>query len=98
MNRYEYNQIQLDEDSVRSLSVTIYPIIYPQNTDIYIVTSEGDRLDLIAFKFYKDVSLWWIIAEANSIDRGSLIVRGGVQLRIPTNISEILSEYRKLNS
>lgn len=98
MNRYEYNKVQQDVDGARSRSVTIYPIIYPQNTDIYMITSEGDRLDLIAYRFYKDVTLWWIIAEANTIERGSMILSGGIQLRIPTNISEILSEYQNLNS
>ena len=46
------------------------PIKYPtniplQNTDIYFLTTFGDRLDLLAKSIYKDERLWWIIAIAN---------------------------------
>jgi nucleoid-associated protein YgaU len=27
---------------------------------------EGDRLDLLAFKFYRNARKWWLIADANS--------------------------------
>lgn len=29
------------------------------------VFKEGDRLDILAYKYYKDPQLWWIILEAN---------------------------------
>jgi nucleoid-associated protein YgaU len=29
------------------------------------VTTDGDRLDLLAFKAYGDVERWWLIADAN---------------------------------
>lgn len=51
--------------------------------DIYIKTTSAERLDLLAYDFYNDVSSWWIIAEANGITNGSLWVPIGTTLRIP---------------
>jgi nucleoid-associated protein YgaU len=45
---------------------------------------DGDRLDLLAFKFYHDPRKWWLIADANS-DVLSLegLLETGRLLRIP---------------
>ena len=56
-----------------------------KETDTYYVTISGDRLDLLAARFYQDVSKWWIIAEANSLEVLSFDMKPGVQLRIPQN-------------
>jgi len=39
----------------------IYPTIQPTDTDYYVITTIEDRLDLLAYDFYQDSSLWWII-------------------------------------
>ena len=49
--------------------------------DVYFITENGDRLDLIANEFYNDSSLWWYIARAN--DLNTLIIPENIQLRIP---------------
>jgi hypothetical protein len=55
-------------------------------------------LDNLAFKYYKNPSLWWIIAQANNIGKGKLSVPAGLQLRIPINVTTILNNYTVLNS
>lgn len=60
-----------------------YPTFDQSLKDFYIFSREGDRLDLLAESFYSDISLWWIIADANNLGKGSLIVPPGLQLRIP---------------
>ena len=67
--------------------------------DVYITTSVGDRLDLLADTFYNDVDLWWIIATANPdvIRRDSYNLKPGLEIRIPLNTEEILREYENLN-
>lgn len=75
----------------------IYPDIPLSNDDNYVITTLGDRLDLLAFDFYGDVNMWWIIASANSLSGDSLFPPPGIQLRIPVNIQEILSSYRNIN-
>ena len=76
-----------------------YHVIPPSVDDVYITTSVGDRLDLLADTFYNDVDLWWIIATANPdvIRRDSYNLKPGLEIRIPLNTEEILREYENLN-
>lgn len=76
----------------------VYPAIQPTNNDYYIITTINDRLDLIAFDFYQDSSLWWIIASANALPGDSIYPPIGVQIRIPTDIKKILGEYNLVNN
>jgi hypothetical protein len=57
-----------------------------------------DRLDLLAYDFYQDSSLWWIISSANALPGDSIYPPVGIQLRIPTNIQSILNTYNKVNN
>lgn len=85
-------------DGKRYFGTRLYPNIPINPSDIYVVTNETDTLDNLAFKYYKNPSLWWIIAQANNIGKGKLSVPVGLQLRIPTNITTILNNYTSLNS
>ena len=96
MNRY--SNIDILKNNGRRFKKTVkLPIIEPNINDIYIIGQVGDRLDNLAFKYYQDSSLWWIIARANNIGNGSLTVPIGIQLRIPQNQFEIIDEYKELN-
>lgn len=75
----------------------IYPTIEPTDQDYYVITTAEDRLDLLAFDFYQDASLWWVIASANALPGDSIYPPAGSQLRIPTNIQEILNQYNVAN-
>ena len=76
-----------------------YPNIAPSVEDIYAITTQGDRLDLLAHQFYNDVDLWWIIPTANPsvIRRDSFNLKPGLEIRIPSNIQFILEEFEKIN-
>ena len=76
----------------------VYPTIQPTDTDYYIITTVNDRLDLIAFDFYQDSSLWWIIASANALPGDSIYPPIGVQLRIPVDIQTVLNTYNLVNN
>ena len=76
----------------------IYPGITPTNNDYYVITTAGDRLDLLAFDFYQDSSLWWVIASANALPGDSIFVPVGIQLRIPTDLQTVLNEYNLQNN
>ena len=65
--------------------------------DYYVITTAGDRYDTLAQQFYNDYSLWWIIAAANNSERASLVVQPGIQLRIPTDIENIISNFNSTN-
>jgi hypothetical protein len=65
---------------------------------MYIITQYGDRLDNLASQFYGDPSLWWVIQTANpDLPKDSLYTTLGYQLRIPSNITQILNDFELLN-
>ena len=68
-------------------------------SDIYVTTVKGDRLDNLAYQFYQDVRLWWIIANANRdiIRRDSFGLKPGLEIRIPSNITKILYDFELIN-
>ena len=50
---------------LRAYKTIRYPNIPFSVDDIYVTTTAGDRLDLLANQFYNDVRLWWVISIAN---------------------------------
>ena len=80
-------------------STVLYPEIPANPQDIWVITDFGDRLDLLADQFYGDITLYWIISigNPNKINFGSLFIDEGKQIRIPVDISGILSSYNSLN-
>ena len=75
-----------------------YPDIPLSENDIYMYTMRGDRLDNLAFQFYSDSTLWWILLVANpDLPNDSLYPTIGFQLRIPQDISGIINSFNSLN-
>lgn len=98
MNRYQNIDNLKSEEGKRYIKNAVYPDIPESSDDIYVITTVGDRYDTLAQQFYKDTSLWWIIATANPSNKtSSLVPTPGVQLRIPANPSSIVSKYVRLN-
>jgi len=75
-----------------------YPVINKQENDIYIISRDGDRFDLLANQYYNDSSLWWVIAKANNIFNGSINIKQGIQIRIPYSPDNAIQSYITLNS
>jgi hypothetical protein len=95
--RYNNSKILNDKTGVKYLSSRIYPKILPNDNDIYIISEAGDRLDLLANKYYQTPSLWWIIAVANNLNDANFSIEPGLQLRIPSNVNEIVFNLQKIN-
>jgi len=97
--RNQYSRSKIDKDKGKILSALKYPSIPLSVNDIYVITLEGDRLDLMADQFYTDTRLWWIISQANPdvLRRDSYSVPSGLEIRIPMGISKILLNFEKLN-
>jgi hypothetical protein len=98
MDRYINNNIISTTTSPRYRSSTRYPDIVLSEDDIYIITQYGDRLDNLAYQFYQDSTLWWILSTANpDLPNDSLYPPLGYQLRIPIVTNNILNDFEKLN-
>ena len=98
-NRYADTSI-IRQGTTGSLYYTnaIYPDVAPENTDYYVITTIEDRFDLLAYQFYGDVTLWWIIPTANALPGDSLYPPVGIQLRIPRDAQTIVRNYKSINA
>jgi phage tail protein X len=77
----------------------IDPTINLSVNDIYVITTIGDRLDLLAYQYYGDATYWWMIAAANTnLRKDSLYLEPGMQLRIPANPQNILQLLQTENT
>ena len=96
--RYDKNIINKTSSGKRYYKGKIYPEIPYSDTDEYIITTIGDRLDSIAYSYYNDAELWWVISVANNnITNGSMFPIPGTQLRVPTNINNVLNLFDQVN-
>ena len=48
------------------------------------------HLDLLSNQYYGSPAYWWIIANANNIHDGKLVLKDGTILRIPKDYTEII--------
>ena len=99
MNRYQDIQQLKTNRGKRYYTTTRYPDIPLSDDDLYIITMRGDRLDNLAYQFYGDSTLWWVLQIVNpNTNKDSLYPNLGIQFRIPTDINAILDEYERINS
>ena len=98
--RYSLVPTEISTVGLASGSVIYTPVFYPpsvnQEGDYYIIAGEGDRLDNIAFDFYGDPKLWWVIASENNLPGDSLYIPGpdcGKQLKIPATAEGVQARY-----
>jgi phage tail protein X len=85
--------------STRYRASVRYPDVPLSENDVFISTIRGDRLDNLAYQFYGDPTYWWIIQIANpDLPNDSLYPSLGFQLRIPSDVVQILTDFENLNS
>lgn len=88
MQRYQQTaEIITASQQKRRYSTIYYPKFPKKTSDTYIVGKRSDRLDLLAFTYYNDPRLYWVIQKANNIPYGSFMIPPGTILRIP-NLSQ----------
>jgi len=97
MDRYKHTKIKRDKNGNRALGITLFPTIPIQDTDTFHFARDFERFDWLAYKYYEDSTLWWIIAKANGYSHESR-PKVGDKIRIPRNISVILDDFQKLNN
>lgn len=98
MTRYDNKTILKTPQGKPYIKGKQYPNIPLSETDVYVITTVGDRLDLIAYNYYNDVNLWWVISMANNnVTKGSMFPIPGTQLRIPTNLTYVMELFEQFN-
>ena len=96
MKRYSRTKRKFDKNGNVVLTTTYYPEIPLGDEDRLYRTTVGDRLDKLAFTFYEDITLWWILAKANGI-RGKMALEPGTLIRIPGDVTSILQNFVQKN-
>jgi hypothetical protein len=95
--RYNYTSIKTRGDGKQVYKTLLLAPIPFLDDDIYIISNDSMYLDGLAYTYYKDPSLYWIIAQANGLGKGRMSVPPGLQLRIPKNPASILSQLNAVN-
>ena len=98
MKRYSNISTKSRYDGKQVYLSTIYPPVSPSNTDIQVVSQSGDCLDSLAYKYYGDPTLWFIIASVNNLGKGRMSIPEGIILRIPVNVNAIINQFNIANS
>ena len=84
-SRYQFAARYLDKKNGDFFGTRQLVKLPPYPTDLFHQVTEADskRIDLIAWKYYKDVRLWWFIAEENDIINPFELQVGSI-LRVPS--------------
>ena len=82
MGRYDNVKVK-DVEGRKSYKTTYYDKVPERNDDIYVQSTDGDRFDLLAFKYYGNPNLWWFIAKANNMK--FMNIEPGNIIRIPAS-------------
>lgn len=88
-----------DQQPVRYYTRSSLPKFGISSNDTYVITTVGDRLDLLASQYYGSSNYYWVfyLANPDKLDAGSLFPPPGVQLRIPLDLQKILSSTQAQN-
>jgi nucleoid-associated protein YgaU len=98
-SRYADIPEKKDANNRRVRLSTIYPPFPKHPDDTYVLTTVGDTLYALANQYYNSVNYYWVIAEANEgLDKATLNLAPGLQLRIPSQLNQIISDFRDLNN
>jgi hypothetical protein len=100
MSRFKDIKTLIDRKGKRYYMNTVLPPIPLHQSDIYIITTMGDRLDNLSFEFYNTTEHWWVIAAANpnKIRKDSYYVQPGIQIRIPVNPGSYIDSFNDFNN
>ena len=95
MQRYEeFGHILKHPSGKRRYGSLRYAQIPQKSSDLYIIGRRSDRLDNLANQYYSDPRYWVILAKANNLNIGSMMVPVNTRLRIPYPMSrEDIEQY-----
>jgi nucleoid-associated protein YgaU len=85
-SRYEYSTIDFVQTSFDGAPNAV---VYYGFSSLGLISykehiyKEGERLDSIAYQYYKNPSFWWLIAEYNPEVLDFFTINPGKTLRIP---------------
>ncbi len=88
-SRYRYSKIINRKYFIRP-DYTMFDVSLNNIQYHIIITKLGDRLDILASKYFGEAKLWWIIASINKLSGDSFFVPTGTTLYIPKNFYKFI--------
>lgn len=82
-SRLRYSDLLLADD-ILFWDVNDLPDYVARNDEISHLVQGGDRIDLLAYKYYGSSGLWWVIAWANDMESIPGDLNEGTKIRIPS--------------
>lgn len=95
--RYAYTKTKKNDNGKSVKESLSFINIEPKDTDVYIITTATDRLDLLSNSFYQTPKYWWVIAMVNDINTGTMVLEPNLRLFIPTDIADVLTKLKEAN-
>ena len=96
--RYLVNKRFKDSRDRTYLANTLYPDVPVSEDDWYVITTAGDRYDILSQQFYSTMEFWWVIAVANGLPGDTLCPEIGIQIRIPADPRGYVESLKEENS
>lgn len=97
MSRYD-STFSRNIEGRRAKGSLIYNIPPESQDDYYLISTMGDRFDILAQEYYGSSVYWYIIAAANpNLKRDTLTIEPGVQIRIPLPLGKVLTSINSGN-
>ena len=87
MSRYDNVKIYKNKN-FSNVGTAYLPKFEEKNSDVLLISTNGDRCDILAQQYYGDASLWWFIASINNLKSNN--IEAGTQLRIPISTEQAI--------
>ncbi len=95
--RYRNVKSKKDLNGKQYYVPSFVPNIPIKDSDIFVYPLYGQRFDSIAYDYYGNSNLWWIIAKANELGKGQIGLDPEKKIRIPTEIGDIIELVENSN-
>ena len=87
MGRYD-NINKIKDKGINRIGTSYLPKVDEENSDVLLISTEGDRCDLLAQEYYGTTELWWYIASVNNLKSNN--IEAGTQLRVPVSTEQAI--------
>lgn len=98
-SRYDNGTVTFSRDNTQFLVLRSALDLSSDNTDTYVTINQDlqKRPDLISYKAYGTVDLWWVIYEYNKIRDPFFDIQIGQTLKIPA-LDRVLEAVARINT
>ena len=87
MGRYD-NINKIKDKGITRIGTSYLPKVDEENSDVLLISTEGDRCDLLAQEYYGTTELWWYFASVNNLKSNN--IEAGTQLRVPVSTEQAI--------